>query len=84
MTYFSCSQFLSYCAPCFFKKQNSSTNSSLSQPFIDSETLPNISSDRDTLLSSRNLFKIIPFPEQSVYRHSDSQSSLDSIAEETS
>ena len=82
MTYFSCSQLLSYCAPCFFKKQNSSTNSSLSQPFIDRDILSDISSNRDALLSSRNL-KIIPFPEKSVYRNSDSQSSLDSIKEET-
>ncbi len=87
MAYLSCSKLLSCCAPCFFKNKNSSTNRSLSEPFIDSDPLKRnskISSDLNmtpNLLSYRSLL-IFHAPRQSPSK-SDSRSSLASIKEET-
>ena len=84
MAYLSCSKLLSCCAPCFFKNKNTSTNRSLSEPFIDSEKRKsNISSDPNKAphpLSYRSLL-IFHAPRQSPSK-SDSRSSLESIAEE--
>ena len=86
MAYLSCSKLLSYCAPCFFQNKNSSTNRSLSEPFIVSYPLKrksNISSDPNKAphpLSYRSLL-IFHAPRQSPSK-SDSRSSLESIAEE--
>ncbi len=87
MAYLSCSKLLSHCAPCFFKNKNSSTNRSLSEPFIDSDPLKRNSKISSDLNKTPNRFpyrSLLSFhaPRKSPSK-SDSRSSLASIEEET-